>query len=198
MNNPIDKLVHELGKLPGIGERTAMRLALHILREPSEYGLSLAKALQETVGKVHFCARCCNIATEELCPICQKHDREDHVVCVVEDIADLQAVEKTYCFRGRYHVLHGALSPIDGIGPEELKIAQLEKRLREDPAISELIIATNPNVTGDATALYLARLLAPYRKKITRLASGIPVGSHIEFIDRSTLSRAFESRREYG
>ncbi len=197
MSNPIDILVHELAKLPGVGERTAMRLAIHILRQPPEFGQRIAKSLQETVGKVHFCTECCNITTEKLCQICQQPDRDEGVICVVEDIADLQAIEKTYCYKGKYHVLHGSLSPIDGIGPQELKIDELDRRLRENSEIQEIIIATNPNVTGDATALYLAKVTAPYHKKITRLASGVPVGGHIEFIDRQTLSRAFESRLDF-
>ena len=193
MSNPIDNLVHELAKLPGIGERTAMRLAIHVLRQPPEFGHRLAQSLNETVGKVHFCEECCNITTERLCHICL-YQRDEAILCVVEDIADLQAIEKTHCFRGKYHVLHGALSPVDGIGPDELKISELLTRIKASMAIKEIVIATNPSVTGDATALYLAKIIAPYNKTITRLASGIPVGSHIEFIDRNTLSRALASR----
>lgn len=195
--NPIDKLIHELSKLPTIGEKTAMRLALHILRQPADYGQRLASALNETIGHVRFCDNCFNISTEKLCVVCKSQNRDPHLVCVVEDIADLNAIEKSHCFRGHYHVLHGALSPIDGVGPEDLKIKELETRLHQNPNITELIFATNPNVNGDATALYLFKILKSLNVKMTKLASGIPIGGHIEFIDYNTLSKAMESRLEF-
>jgi len=197
VNNPIDKLVHELAKLPSVGEKTAMRLALHILRQPTEYGKSLALALQDTIGKVGFCEDCLNITTEKLCVICIHPNRDATIVCVIEDIADLQAIEKSHCFKGLYHVLHGALSPIDGIGPEELRIKELKIRLQNNPHIQEIILATNPNVNGDATALYISKIIKSFPIKITKLASGIPVGGHIEFIDQNTISKALESRLEF-
>lgn len=197
--NPIEKLVHELAKLPSVGEKTALRLALHILRQPAEYGQSLANALHETVTQVGFCATCFNITTENLCGLCRKQDRATDQICVVEEIADLVSLEKTHAFNGQYHVLHGALSPIDGIGPNELRVNELLARVRKlGNELGEVILATNPNVNGDATALLIARLLKPFPYvKVTRLASGIPVGGHIEFIDQSTLSKAFERRAEF-
>lgn len=197
--NPIEKLVHELAKLPSVGEKTALRLALHILRQPVEYGQSLARALQETLTEVGFCESCYNLATEKFCPICKNPNRKTDQICVVEEIADLVSIEKTHAFSGQYHVLHGALSPIDGVGPEDLRLAELVRRMeRAETPVSEVIIATNPTVNGDATALYLSRLLKPFENlRMTKLASGIPVGGHIEFIDQSTLSKAFERRAEF-
>ena len=196
-NNPINTLIHELAKLPTVGDKTAMRLALHILRQPVEYGQRLARALQETVAKVCFCENCFNITTEKVCSICKDTNRDAKIVCVVEDIADLQAIEKSYSFKGHYHCLHGYLSPIDGIGPDQLRVAELETRLKNNSEISEIILATNPNVNGDATALYISKIIKKYNIKVTRLASGIPVGGHIEFIDQGTIARALESRVAY-
>lgn len=199
MTNPLDKLVHELAKLPSVGEKTALRLALHILRQPAEYGQSLARALSETVTKVGFCRNCYNLAMDELCPICKNSARRTAQICVVEDVADLVSLERTHAFSGQYHVLHGALSPIDGIGPDDLRLNELVDRMKKNETeIREVIIATNPNVNGDATALYLSRLIKPFTGvRVTRLASGIPVGGHIEFIDQHTLSKALERRAEF-
>lgn len=197
MHNPIDQLIHQLSKLPTIGEKTAMRLALHILRQPPEYGQGLAQALNETVGQVRFCESCCNLTLKPLCPVCENTHRNPHLICVVEDIADLQAIERSMSFKGHYHVLHGALSPIDGIGPDELRIAELKSRLQKNPNITEMILATNPNVNGDATALYLLQTLKPLNVKMSRLAMGLPVGAHIEFADGHTLARAIEGRVGY-
>lgn len=194
MPSPLDKLVHELAKLPSVGSKTALRLALHILRQPPEYGQGLAEALVETINTVRFCSECFNLSEAEKCDICESHNRQKETICVVEDISDLVALENTHAFKGVYHVLHGSLSPIDGIGPDDLKISDLLFRIEKRPEIEEVILATNPNVNGDATALYLSRVLKPFPVKITKLASGIPVGSHIEFIDQNTLSRALESR----
>lgn len=197
MNNPIETLIHELSKLPTIGEKTAMRLALHLLRQPPEQGQKLAQALMNTVGQVRFCENCCNISLKQFCHVCENTNRDASTVCVVEDIADLQAIERSFSFKGHYHVLHGALSPIDGIGPDELRIAELKKRVQTNLSIKEIIIATNPNVNGDATALYLLQTLKPSRIKMSRLALGLPVGSHIEFVDQGTLTKAIEGRKNF-
>lgn len=198
MSSPLDKLIHELAKLPSVGEKTALRLALHILRQPSDYGLGLAKALSETIEKFAFCETCHNLSMEKLCRICSNPNRHPDVLCVVEDVADLVAIERSHSFKGFYHVLHGALSPIDGIGPERLKIKELLCRLEQSSEIQEIILATNPNVNGDATALYLARQLKFFPQiRVTRLASGIPQGGHIEYIDAGTLSKAIERRLEF-
>jgi len=191
---PIDRLVHELSKLPGIGERTATRLAFFILKEPSEYARSLAGAITDVKERVRLCSRCMNITESDPCSICIDPSRDDSSICVVEDPSDMLAVERTHAFRGRYHILHGALSPLDGIGPEDIKIAELLRRLEEGCA-KEVIIATNSNVEGEATALYISRLLKPTGIKVTRLASGIPVGGDLEYVDPSTINRAFEERR---
>lgn len=195
--HPLTTLVHELSKLPSIGEKTALRLALHILRQPPEYGRKLAKALNATLENVHFCANCLNIAGKNLCHICLDQNRNSKSICVVEDIADLMAIETTRVFKGQYHVLHGSLSPIDGIGPEKLHITELKTRLENKANVEEIIIATNPDVNGDATAHYLSKIIKPLGMKITRLASGIPLGGHIEFVDQNTLSRAMEQRMEF-
>ncbi len=191
---PIDRLVHELSKLPGIGERTATRLAFFILKEPSEYARSLAGAITDVKERVRLCSCCMNITESDPCSICIDPSRDDSSICVVEDPSDMLAVERTHAFRGRYHILHGALSPLDGIGPEDIKIAELLRRLEEGCA-KEVIIATNSNVEGEATALYISRLLKPTGIKVTRLASGIPVGGDLEYVDPSTINRAFEERR---
>lgn len=192
--NPIDKLVHELSKLPSIGEKTALRLALHILKQPVEYGQRLANALSDTVGQMRFCESCFNITTSKMCNVCVDIKRDPTIICIVEDIADLKAIENTRSFRGVYHVLHGALSPIDGIGPTELKIPELETRLKNSDGVREIILATNPNVNGDATAVLIARVIKPLGIKVTRLALGLPIGGHIEFADQHTLSKALEMR----
>ncbi len=195
MSTPLDKLTHELSKLPSVGSKTALRLALHILRQPAEYGQSLAKAIQDTLLTMRFCEDCFNISVEPRCRICVSSQRLHETICVVEEVSDLMALENTHCFKGVYHVLHGSLSPMDGVGPDELKIHALIKRLERQNNTQEIILATNPNVNGDATALYISRLLRDMSHlKITKLASGIPVGSHIEFIDNNTLSRALEQR----
>ncbi len=195
MTSPLEKLTHELSKLPSIGGKTALRLALHILRQSPEYGRNLALAIQETLSVMRFCDQCFHIADQKLCRICQNSGRHDDVLCVVEEVSDLLAIENTHSYRGRYHVLHGSLSPMDGVGPENLKMEELIQRLEKNPQVQEVILATNPNVNGDATALYVARLLKNFAHlRVTKLASGIPVGSHIEFIDNHTLSRALEQR----
>jgi len=192
---PIDRLVHELAKLPGIGERTAQRLAFFILRQPGEYAHALSSALEDIKEKVRLCSECMNLTQEDPCHICSDPRRSPDVVCVVEDPSDVMAVERTHSFRGRYHILHGALSPLDGVGPDDIKITELVRRL-EGGQVEEVIVATNANVEGEATALYLSKILKPTGIRITRLASGIPVGGDLEYIDASTLSRALEERRE--
>ncbi|OGQ04577.1 MAG: recombination protein RecR [Deltaproteobacteria bacterium RIFCSPLOWO2_01_44_7] len=195
MTSPIDKLVHALGKLPGVGERTATRLAFFLLRAPKQIAKDLSEALKELHDKVKLCSVCCNIADKDPCRFCSGGRRDQNLICVVEEPSDVSAIEKTGAFRGVYHVLHGALSPLDGIGPEDLKVQELLNRLK-DSHPKEIILATNANVEGDATSLYLARLLKPLGVRITRLASGIPVGGELEYLDASTLSKALEDRRE--
>ncbi|MBN1282751.1 MAG: recombination protein RecR [Proteobacteria bacterium] len=192
---PIDRLIHELAKLPGIGERTAQRLAFFILRQPREYAEALSGALADVKEKVRLCSECQNLTERDPCGICGDSRRIQDVICVVEEPSDVMAVERTHSFRGRYHILHGALSPLDGIGPDDIKVAELIRRL-ESGGVSEVIVATNASVEGEATALYLSRLIRPTGIRITRLASGIPVGGNLEYIDASTLSRALEERRE--
>lgn len=193
--NPVDRLVHELAKLPGVGERTATRLAFHILRQPREYALGLAQALTDVKKKVRLCSECMNLTESDPCATCGDPRRDPDVICVVEDPSDVMAVERSHAFRGRYHILHGAISPLDGVGPDDIKVAELIRRL-EHGKVREVIIATNASVEGEATALYLTKLIKPTKVKLTRLASGIPVGGDLEYIDASTLSRAFEERRE--
>lgn len=193
--SPIDRLIHELAKLPGIGERTAQRLAFFILREPNEYARSLSQSICDVKSRIKLCSTCMNLTEQDPCAMCQDGRRDESIICVVEEPQDMLAVERSSAYRGRYHILHGALSPIDGIGPDEIKISELLKRLTCGEA-NEVIVATNANVEGEATALYLARLIKPTGIKLTRLASGIPVGGDLEYIDPSTLSRAFEERRE--
>lgn len=193
--SPIDCLIHELAKLPGIGERTAGRLAFFIMREPDEYAKSLARALVDVKAKVRLCSVCQNLTEQDPCAKCSDVRREADTVCVVEGPQDVVAIERMQTYRGSYHILHGALSPLDGIGPQDIKLRELIERL-ERSRIKELIVATNPSVEGEATALYITKLIKPTGIKITRLASGIPVGGNLEYIDASTLSRAFEERRE--
>lgn len=194
-STPIDRLVHELGKLPGIGEKTATRLAFFILREQGSFARDLARALVDVKEKVRLCSSCFNLTEHDPCHLCRDAHRDDDVLCVVEDATDMMAIEKAHAFRGRYHILHGALSPLAGVGPEDIKLAELFKRL-EPGTVREVVIATNPNVEGEATALYITRLIKPTGIRLTRLASGIPVGGDLEYVDASTLMRAFEERRE--
>lgn len=194
--SPFDRLTHELSKLPGIGQKSAMRLALFILRQGPEYAKTLSDSLIELIAKITFCSHCFHFTDRDPCATCSDPKRDSRMICVVEDSADLMALEKTHVYRGRYHVLQGALSPLDGIGPDQLRCRELIERLKKEE-VREIILATNPNVTGDATALYLARLLKPFVPRLTRLSSGIPVGGQINYIDSLTLSKALETRREY-
>ena len=192
---PVQNLIDELGRLPGIGPKSAQRIAFHLIKLPTEDAVRLARAIQEAKARVRFCERCWNVAEGAECGICADDQRDGTVLCVVEEARDIVALEKTGEFRGRYHVLLGAISPIDGIGPDQLKIRELLGRL-EPEGIEEVILCTNPNVEGEATALYLARLLKPLGLRVTRLASGLPVGGDLEYADELTLGRALEGRRE--
>jgi recombination protein RecR len=192
---PLARLIQELVKLPGIGEKTATRLAFHVLRaEPADVD-ALAAALAAVRREVRACAICGAITASEPCPICADPQRTAAVVCVVEESADLIAIERSGGFRGRYHVLQGTLSPLDGVGPEQLRIRELLNRLGEG-GIQEIIIATNPTTEGEATALYLARLIKPLGVRVTRIAHGLPMGADVEYADMATLGKALEGRRE--
>jgi recombination protein RecR len=189
------RLVEQLGRLPGIGEKTATRLAMFILNADREYAEALAEAVWAVKAETTLCQECFGLAEGERCAICLDPKRNDEAICVVEEPADLIALEKVHEYRGRYHVLHGVLSPLDGIGPEELKIAPLLERLRRGAA-KEVIIATNPTTEGEATALYLAKVIKPLGLRVSRIARGIPMGGDVEYTDVVTLGRALEGRRE--
>ena len=190
----IQELIDELGRLPGVGPKSAQRIAFHILQSESVDIQRLIGAIREVKEKVKFCEVCGNVSEDVQCRICRDPKRELHAICVVEESKDVQAIEKTREFRGRYHVLGGAISPIEGIGPENLRIKELMTRLA-DGAVTEVILATDPNLEGEATATYLARLIKPLGLTVTRLASGLPVGGDLEYADEVTLGRAFEGRR---
>ncbi len=192
---PIDHLIEALTRLPGIGRKTASRLAFHILRSSSSEAQQLAKAILDVKEKIRLCSICFNLTDEDPCRICQDERRAREVLCVVEGPNDLIAIENTGDFNGRYHVLHGTISPLEGVGPDDLKIRELLERLRKEK-VSEVILATNPTVEGGATALYLSNLIKPFSIKVTRIAYGIPMGSEIEYSDGMTLSKALEGRRE--
>ena len=204
-SDPITNLINNLSKLPGIGERTASRLAFFILNQPDELAHGLAEALVEVKSKIGLCKRCCNLTEGEYCALCLNLKRDRDTICVVESAPNLRAIENTGEFRGTYHVLHGLISPLEGIGPDELRVAELLRRLQGpqpgDPPeiaeeIKEVILATSPSVDGETTALYLTRLLKPMGLKLSRIASGVPIGSELEYTDRMTLSRALLERRE--
>lgn len=191
---PIQDLIDELGRLPGIGPKSAQRLAFHLLKVPAADAMRLADAISEVKRRVSFCSRCFNVSEHEICALCSDSRREDGVICVVEEPRDVVALERTGEFRGRYHVLQGALNPLEGVGPDRLKVKELLARL--DPeSITEVIICTNPNIEGEATAMYLGRLLKPLGVAVSRLASGLPVGGDLEYADELTLGRAIEQRR---
>jgi recombination protein RecR len=192
---PVQSLVDELGRLPGIGPKSAQRIAFYLLKAAPEDAKRLAQAVVEAKARVSWCRRCFNFAEGELCVYCRDERRDPTVVCVVEEPRDIVAVERTQEYRGRYHVLLGAISPIEGIGPEQLKIKELLARV-PDEGVQEVILATNPNIEGEATAMYLARLLKPLGLRVTRIASGLPVGGDLEYADEVTLGRALEGRRE--
>jgi recombination protein RecR len=190
----VDNLVAQLSRFPGVGTRTAQRLAFHILRVPKEEALALAEAIREVKERIGFCSECGNLTEEELCVICRDGRRDRSVICVVEQPADLVSLERTHAFRGVYHVLGGALSPLDGVEPGHLRIDQLLQRVERN-GVEEVVLATNPNMTGEATAAYVADRLRE-RTRVTRLASGLPVGGDLEYADEVTLGRALTGRRE--
>jgi len=192
--DPIQRLVAELAKLPGIGEKTAQRLAFHILKAPPEYPRALAKAIVEVVEKVRLCSVCCALTEHDPCGLCSDAGRDGRLLCVVETVSELLAVERTREFRGRYHVLHGVLSPLEGIGPDQLRIKELVPRLAA--GVQEVIVATNPDVEGEVTALYLTKLIKPLGIRVTRIAQGVPMGGDLEYADQVTLARALTGRRE--
>lgn len=190
----IQDLIDALGRLPGIGPKSAQRIAFHILQAEPEIAAALVDSIRTVKERVKFCTTCGNVSEEDECRICRDPRRENSSICVVEESKDVIAIERTREFRGKYHVLGGAISPIDGIGPEQLRIRELMERLR-DPDIKEVILATDPNLEGEATATYLARMIKPLDIKVSRLASGLPVGGDLEYADEITLGRAFEGRR---
>ncbi|MBI4320322.1 MAG: recombination protein RecR [Chloroflexi bacterium] len=192
---PVARLIEEFSKLPGIGPKTAQRLTFFLLRAPIEDARSLAQAIQEVRDKIVFCSTCFNITEADPCSICEGNGRDHSKICIVEEPLDVLALERTRQYVGLYHVLHGAISPMDGIGPEDLRIRELLRRL-DLGGVEEVILATNPNLEGEATAMYLARLLARLGVKVTRLARGLPVGGDLEYADEITLTRALEGRRE--
>jgi len=194
---PVQTLIDELGRLPGIGPKSAQRIAYYLLKAAPEDANRLAKSITEAKARVSWCRRCFNIAQGELCAFCRDDRRDAALLCVVEEPRDIVAVERTHEFTGRYHVLQGAISPIEGIGPEQLRVKELLRRVG-DESITEVILATNPNIEGEATAMYLAKLLQPLGVTVTRLASGLPVGGDLEYADEVTLGRALEGRREVG
>jgi recombination protein RecR len=194
---PIQDLVDELGRLPGVGPKSAQRIAFHLLKVAKEDALRLARSIVEVTERTAICENCFNITTAVRCAICTDQRRDSSTICVVEDPRDIVAVERTREFTGRYHVLGGALNPIEGIGPEQLRIRELLARIDAE-GVKEIILCTNPNLEGDTTAMYLARLLRPLGLTVTRIASGLPVGGDLEYADELTLGRAIEGRREVG
>ncbi|MCQ6563937.1 recombination mediator RecR [Paenibacillus mendelii] len=192
---PIAKLIDSFSRLPGIGPKTAARLAFHVLRMKEDDVIDFAKALVSVKRNLHYCSVCCNITDIDPCRICQDKTRDGSVICVVQESKDLVALERMKEFQGQYHVLQGAISPIEGIGPDDIRIAELLKRL-SDERVQEMILATNPNVEGEATAMYLSRLVKPFGLRVTRIAHGLPVGGDLEYADEVTLSKALEGRRE--
>lgn len=192
---PIAKLIEELSKLPGVGNKTAQRLAFYLLDMPYNEVEQLAGAIVNAKKNIKYCSVCCNITDSEICSICGNPKRDNSLICVVEDAKDVVAMEKTKEFKGLYHVLHGAISPMEGIGPENIRIKELLTRLGEHD-VKELILATNPNIEGEATAMYISRLVKPLGIKATRIAHGIPVGGDLEYADEVTLMKALEGRRE--
>jgi recombination protein RecR len=192
---PVARLIDQLMKLPGIGPKSAQRLALFLLDSPEKDALGLAQAIVHAKRKIKQCKICANLTEQETCELCLDTGRDNKILCVVEHPKDVIAMEKTREFKGKYHVLHGAISPMDGIGPDQLTIDRLLQRM-QDSQVEEIVVATNPNVEGEATALYLSRLLKPVGIKVTRIAHGLPVGGDLEYADEVTLAKAFEGRRE--
>lgn len=197
MTDPITRLSTLLARLPGIGEKSATRYTLAIAKRGPEYAAALADAIRDVQTTMRLCSVCCDLTDSETCPVCSDARRDPSAICVVAQPQDRMALERAGVFRGRYHVLHGVLDPLAGVGPNELKIAELLERLR-DGAVAEVIVATSPNVEGDATALYLAKLIEPIGVSVSRIASGVAVGGELEYADQVTLSRALEDRRRIG
>jgi recombination protein RecR len=193
---PLARLIEELRQLPGIGPKSAQRIAFHLLRGTAEDARRLSAAVGELLGGIRLCSQCHAVTDQELCAICADAARADRQICVVEEPSDLLSVERTRDFKGRYHVLHGSLSPLQGVGPDELRIQGLVDRIRAG-GVEEVILATSPTVEGEATAVYLARLLKPLGVRVTRIAMGVPVGSELEWADEVTIAKALEGRREY-
>ena len=192
--NPITRLIEQLAGLPGIGGKSAQRLAFHIIHMPPEKVEALAQAISDAKKQVRYCSVCCNLTDDDPCPVCANPKRDHSTIMVVEDPRDMAAYERTREYYGVYHILHGAISPMTGVGPQEIHIAELLQRIDEN--VQEVILATNPNVEGEATAMYISRLLKPLGVKVTRIANGVPVGGDLEYVDQVTLSRALECRRE--
>jgi recombination protein RecR len=193
---PLNRLINEFSKLPGIGGKTAQRLAFHVLSLDEHEVESLASAISDAKRSLRYCSVCGNLTDEDPCAICSDTQRDPHVICVVESPQDVLAMERIREFNGRYHVLHGAISPVEGVGPADINLKSLIVRLQNEPDVEEVIIATNPNIEGEATAMYISRLLKPSGIKVTRIAHGIPVGGDLEYADEVTLLKAVEGRRE--
>ncbi len=194
--DPIQRLIRELSKLPGIGQKTATRLAFHVLRSPVEQAQGLAKALVEVKERIRLCSVCMNLTEGDPCELCSDPTREERLLCVVAHPPDLLSIERTSSFRGHYHVLHGVLSPLQGIGPDDLRIRELLNRLTPPSKVEEVILATSPNVEGEATALYLSKSLKSLGVRVSRIASGLPIGGDLEYADGITIARAIEVRRD--
>ena len=193
----IEKLIEGFEKLPSIGHKTAIRLAFHILDASDEEVTEFINAITNAKANLKYCSQCFNISDTDPCPICSSPKRDKTTICVVEDVKDVIAMERTHEFKGVYHVLHGSISPMNGIGPDEIKIKELLKRIQENKEIKEIIVATNPRVEGEATAMYISKILKPLGVKVTRIAHGIPVGGDLEYTDELTLTKALEGRHEF-
>jgi len=193
--NSVSRLIEEFAKFPGVGSKSAQRMAFHVLNMPKERAVAIADAIVSARQNIMYCSICCNLTDHDPCAVCSGESRDSETIMVVEDPRDMAAYEKIREFKGTYHVLHGAISPMNGVGPNELKIKELLGRI-EVGGVVEIILATNPNVEGEATAMYLSRLLKPLGVKVTRIAHGVPVGGDLEYVDEVTLSRALEGRRE--
>ena len=191
----IGRLIEEFSKLPGIGQKTAQRLAFHILNMPKDQAVDLSKAIINAKEKTRYCSVCCNITEKETCEICSDAKRNKSIICVVENPRDVVAIERMKEYKGMYHVLHGVISPLEGVRPEDIRLRELMKRLGDD-TVQEIIIATDPDIEGEATSSYISKLVKPMGVKVTRIAHGIPVGGDLEYVDEVTLSRAMEGRRE--
>ncbi len=194
--NQITRLIEELGKLPGIGGKSAQRLAFYIIKQPEEWVKQLAETILSAKQNVHYCSICYNLTDKDPCAVCENIRRKTDTIMVVENPKDMAAYERTNEFHGLYHILHGAISPMNGIGPDDIKLKELLERIQKNKVVEEVIVATNPNVEGEATAMYISRLLKPLNVKVSRIAHGVPVGGDLEHVDEVTLSRALEWRRE--